>query len=500
MYKIYADNQLIYSGRLQDRSINEGKISLEVGKSGSFVFSMFPTNAYYTTIQKLKTIIRVERDGIQIFRGRVINEMDGFYQDKTFTCEGELSFLLDSIQRPFSTYDSPADIFTTFITNHNSQVEEAKRFVVGSVTAAGASTDVLWSNDTYEDTMTNLGHLIESFGGVLHVTLNNQGKSVLNWWDNLPVTENAQAIEFGENLLEFTKETSVDEIATALIPLGAKYNTEIDGADVVRHVTIESVNSGLDYIYDQTAVDTYGWIFRTEVFEDMIDPSALKTVGTARLEQLVNPSYIFELTALDMSRLDKDISAFRLGDYVHIISSPHGLEAWYQIMEQEIDLLYPENDTILLNGTYQTLSLVSLMNAYNAMATKDQLSTMETKERGKELHSWIELTLDSGFHAYDSTDAYKPKYQKINDVVYIRGIVSPTTGTHSPPVSPLTIATGLPEALRPSYDMSFLCPGSDNNRWVCTVTTSGTITLFNFSNSEGMPLTEKLTFVICYSL
>lgn len=499
MYKIYADDHLVYDSRLPYRAITAGEIQLEAGKSGSFIFSMLPSNASFMHVKRLKTIIKVLRNGMRIFRGRVISSASGFYREQTYTCEGELSFLLDSMQRPFSVNKSPEDIFGDFIEAHNDQVETDKQFVVGSVTITGASTAIQWSNDSYESTLENLNKLIEYCGGYLHVTENAQGKSVLNWYGDFPHGD-TQSIKFGENLLDFMREISAEEIVTAVIPLGAKYTDTVGGQEVVRRVTISSVNSGVDYVYDQTAVTTYGWIFKPVIFDDIIAPATLKAAGEERLQEYTIGTTTIELTALDMSALNADIKSFLVGDYIRVISPPHSINTEYLLTQQTINLLDPEEDKITLGATYKTLSFMALMNAMKAISMSDKMSTMETRERSREFHEWAALTLTNDFEAYDDTSTYAPKYQVIGDVVYVRGIVSPTTSRHQQQMDPATIATGIPTDYRPAYDMEFLCPGSGTHRWVCTVTTTGTVTVSRHSNTEGLPLTEKLSFVVCYSL
>ena len=42
MYKIFADDTLIYDSTIDDYKIAKGEITLETNKSGSFVFSLYP--------------------------------------------------------------------------------------------------------------------------------------------------------------------------------------------------------------------------------------------------------------------------------------------------------------------------------------------------------------------------------------------------------------------------------------------------------------------------
>lgn len=72
----------------------------------------------------------------------------------------------------------------------------------------------------------------------------------------------SQPIEFGENLLDFTRTNKLDDIATAIIPLGAEKDNKASGEKT--RLTISEVNDGIDYVYSQEAVDLYGWIYHVE--------------------------------------------------------------------------------------------------------------------------------------------------------------------------------------------------------------------------------------------
>lgn len=377
MYQIYADGALIYDTRYQEYVIGKGQISLEVNKSGSFVFSLYQDNPYYDRIEKLSTIITIFRDNMLIFRGRVIKSVDGFYNDKTFTCEGELSFLLDSIQRAYSFTGSPEELFEQFITEHNSQVGDDKKFTVGEVTVTDPNDYINRANSAYENTLTNLnGKLVGSLGGYINITTGDNGDRVINWIEDYPYLS-TQTIEFGENLLDFAKENNAESIATAIIPLGAKIETQDEDVEEEPRVTIESVNDGVDYIYDEDAVNKYGWIFISKVWDDVTEPANLKTKATSFLNELINLNITLELSAVDLSDMDKDINAFMLGDYIQVISAPHNIDAKYLLTKQSIDILHPENNKITLGYTYKTFTDTTLGNSNESASLKEKVETIE---------------------------------------------------------------------------------------------------------------------------
>ena len=354
MFKIFCDETLIYDSTLEDYVISKGVVTKEINKSGSFVFTIYSTHPYYDRIQKMKSIITVYRGEEKIFRGRVINDVIGFYKDKTFTCEGELGFLLDSIIRPYEFTGTPAELLTLFIESHNSQVDEIKRFNVGTVTVTDPNDYIPRSNSDYDTTSNNLqSRLLDTLGGYLFVTEDNSGNRVINWYADPPY-QSGQSIEFGENLLDFSRTDQAKDIATAIIPIGA----EIENVDTgtKSRLTIAEVNDGIDYIYNADAVARYGWIYKSEKWDDVTDASNLKTKGEAFLLEKIKQSITIELSAIDLSLMDKTIDAFRMGDRIRIISEPHNLDDYYLLEKQTIDLLKPDNDKITLGYSYSTFT------------------------------------------------------------------------------------------------------------------------------------------------
>ena len=62
------------------------------------------------------------------------------------------------------------------------------------------------------------------------------------------------------------------ERVTALIPLGAKLTeTDEEGneTETDTRLDITAVNDGKNYVYDEEAVKEIGWIWTTEVWEDV---------------------------------------------------------------------------------------------------------------------------------------------------------------------------------------------------------------------------------------
>lgn len=355
MYKIYADETLIYDSTFEDYKIGKGQISLETNKSGSFVFSLYPDHFYYNQFVRLKTVITVYKDEKIIFRGRVLNDTTDYWNNKVLTCEGEMGFLQDSIIRPFSFTGSPTDLFKKFINEHNAQVDEFKRFKIGTVTVVDPNNYINRSNSDYNNTMENLNsRLIEdSLGGYFYITHGENGTDpvpTINYLADFTHIS-TQTVEFGSNLKNYTKTVKADDIATAIIPLGAS-------TDDVR-LTISSVNNGKDYVYDPTAVAVYGWIIKTVEWDDVTIASNLKTKAEEYLQDAINQNITIELNAIDLHLLDRSVESFAVGDYIRVISEPHNFDATMLCNQQTIDLLSPQNDSLTLGSTYSVFSETS---------------------------------------------------------------------------------------------------------------------------------------------
>lgn len=359
MYKVYCDDYLIYDTKVESLKIFSAKLELELNKTGSFDFSIFPSHPYFDKLKRLKSIITVYQDDYLLFRGRILNDEQGFYNEKQVSCEGELAFLLDSVQRPYDflsgdNYTTVEKLFAFYINNHNSQVDEAHKFKVGNITVEDPNNYVVRSDSQYLTTWESINQkLINSYGGYLWVRHEADG----NYIDYLADfdTVSSQTVEFGKNLLSLNKITKGEDIATAIIPLGAKLQDE-EGNDTEFRLTISEINEGVDYVYNEEAVNEYGWIFKTVIWDDVTVPANLKRKAEEYLSNAMNLVVTIELDAVDLSMMNTEISAFKMGNYIRVITSPHSLNSSFLVKKLSIDLLNPQSNKLTLGTTYSTFT------------------------------------------------------------------------------------------------------------------------------------------------
>ena len=356
MIQLYVDDTLVYDSRVKATALLGLRAQLGLNKGGAATIVLPPNHPAYNDFISYRSIIRIYRDGVLRFRGRVLYPTDDFMLTRTITCEGERCFLRDGIHRPYTYNDTPASIFSQVIGLYNAQVEAFKQFVVGTI--SGISTDAITlESEEAEPFSATVDKLVELCGGYLVFTTNTNGQRVINWYDSIGYS-NQQTIEFGANIVDFSRTTANSDLATVLIPYGAK--DESTG----QRLTIESVNGGLDFIQDNEAVALRGVISKVVYWDEIITPDALLTRARQYLNASKNLIASLELTAIDLSLLDKNIDSFMVGDIIKVRSKPHGvMDELYQLTEQEIDFLQPQNDRVILGKNISSLTGTDVASA-----------------------------------------------------------------------------------------------------------------------------------------
>lgn len=407
MYKVFCDNYLLYADNVDKYTIGSPKLELELNKAGKFTFTIYKNHPYYDMVEKMKPIVTVEQDGDIIFRGRVLDSERGWYNEQKITCEGELAFFNDSIIRPYDHQSAGKQIsiealFTEFIDSHNSQVDEEKRFIVGSVTVDDGDTSndlnlISRANSDYSTTWEAITKkLVEPLEGYLIVRHEEDG----NYIDYLKDIETIapQTIEFGKNLLDISQKVSGDQMMTGIIPLG-KQNEETK-----ERLTIESVNNGKDYLINTEQAEKFGLIFQTVVWDEVEQPENLKAKAEAYLSSIGSLIKTITLNAVDISPIDPTLKSFRLGTKVRVKTPHHGKEVrneLFKIDKLSIELMKPESNKLTLESKFKTFTeqtegttsaIVSLGQKVDT--TESKVNTMETDITSK-MSSDIEISAES---------------------------------------------------------------------------------------------------------
>lgn len=380
MYRVYCNNSPLYDLRDEDLVLISPIVKIGENTAGSFEFSILPKHPHYEEVNELTSVITAYDGDEEIFCGRVVEITKDLYNRKKVICEGELAYFNDSIQRPAKYQGlTVRGYLETLVNIHNQQVKNQgidKTFKVGAVTVQD-NNDYVYKYTNWESTLEVIKtDLLNTYGGYLRIRKEN-GVRYIDYLADYPNT-NTQVIEFGSNLLDFTHDMVASDIVTAVIPLGARLEdvTEVEGLDA--YLTIKDVNGGVDYVYSQEAVKSYGWIFKTVKWDDVHVADNLLRKGKEYLSDIQFAQITLTVSAVDLHMLHVDMERIKVLDEIRVTSSPNGLDRFFPVSEMTIYLDKPSNNKLTLGTSYSKNSL-STKTESNMTSIKDKIDSLPNK-------------------------------------------------------------------------------------------------------------------------
>lgn len=376
MYYVYADDNSIYNPLDSSLTIHSPKVTLEIGKAGSFQFDIPPTNQYYSSLTQLKTIIRVELDDKVIFYGRVFSITRNFNNIKHVYCEGALSYLIDTLQKAKSFKGKAKTLFNKIMATHNDMTTGDKKFTIDRLEIE--DTDVIipgkkdddgkYYGSKYEQTIIEsiAEEWLTTYDYINNVLIDYLGGYLMYEYDQNAVQESkknkisyvsessfdslieqyssgdlsAPEIEYGVNLLDLTEEMNAEDLFTVLIPLGDDNLTIAKATNTSGHSDIEivKINDKSIGIADKESLEKYGKIIKSYVFNDVNSANTLFTDGYKYLKAHKNLPISFTIKAVDMHFVDGIQEIIDIGQIVKINSTPHNLVQYLICTKIEYDL------------------------------------------------------------------------------------------------------------------------------------------------------------------
>lgn len=407
MFSIYADGELLYrpDGDI-DCAATDPVLRLEMGKSGSLTFGLPVTNALYGRLQKLVSIVQVFYDEQEIFEGRVLTLTRDFDNTLQVECEGELSYLVDSVQRNDAFTGKTTELLAEIISRHNEMVEPFKQFKMGKVTVEERDITITGQSDKTTDDEGNFDYrqieinsttnewrdtldyietcLINYCGGYLRARRDATGDLYLDWIADY-YDQTTQTIEFGVNMLDLKEEDNVNDIFTILIPLGTN------------NLTIEEVNDGSPMLVDEERVAKYGRIIKTKTFDSVSKPETLKENGERYLRENGFPKVTLTINAVDLHQCDKNVEMIRLGDRVRVLSVPHSIGDHLVCTEIEYDLADPANTEYTFGQPTQSLTQRWRKDAQKSGGGGGGAAEAASEEAQRKIYdAWINVDADAG--------------------------------------------------------------------------------------------------------
>lgn len=363
MYKVLCNGMTLHNDKLEFLKVFNAKLTLELGKTGLLYFTIHQDHPYYQDVMPLLATVEVYRNDEIIFRGRVLKVQYGFYNEKQVECEGELAYLLDSIIAPHAFFGSFLEYFDYIVDIHNYQVEPEKQFAIGNRTVPEFWPFEVVDDYNFISSFETLNkRVVEPSGGLLQVRHEN-GIMYLDLIEPTMDISNvsAQKIKLGKNLIDIKREVEGSEVFSGIVPLGAKIN------DTENRLDISSVNNGSYSVLNDEAVAAYGKIYRTVIFENITDAATLKYEAERWLAENFAAVNTIEISAADLSSIDKSLDTFKLGQWVEVESDTHFYAPQtFLIRKMTINLSNPADTKIEVGRTRQGLT-DSLGNVWDSI-------------------------------------------------------------------------------------------------------------------------------------
>lgn len=372
MYSVYAKkgNQTvcIYNDkyRAADNLALSPKLDLVESAAGSFKIKLPPANVGYEFIDRLTTEIIVYRNDVEIWSGRVISEDTDFWKNRSIECEGELAYLNDTIQPQAEYHDiTPKNLLIAFLNVHNQNAPADKQFAIGAVTVTDPN-DSLYRYTNFESTLEAINEkLVSRLGGYLYIRKEN-GVRYLDYLAEHPNTV-SQPIRFGVNMLDFSKSFDSSDFCTVLLPLGCRLEEDqrtLDIEALEEYLTVKSVNNNNPYVVNQTAYNSFGWIAKVVHWDNVTQPSILKSKAQNYLTEVQFDTMELEVQAVDLNYTDAEVEEIGISDQVKVISEPHGLDRYFPVTKLSIPLDNPA-DTAFTIGTSVKMGFTQRSNQAN---------------------------------------------------------------------------------------------------------------------------------------
>ena len=321
MYSIKAGTVTIMNDQYIDDPFMmiDPELSLEENTAGKLTFGLTPASVGYSLIQRMNTTLYFYCGNDILWEGRVITEETALDRTKTYTAEGALAYLNDTLQ-PLKSYNTTLKSYVkSLLKVHNDKVAADRKIELGEVTVEKNSK---WVTN-WDKTLDKIKEAVEDADAHMRVRSDGEHR-YLDIFKDYP-RQSTQSVEFGKNLLDFTSTRDLSDMVTVCVPLGkAKAKSSVDGQT-------EYLTCDPPYVINQAAVSNFGWVEAKQQFDNIDKKSELKKAAENWLKDAKYDEQSIEGTAFDMKRLGLALDDLRLLDEVHFVCPPWGLDRYFPL-------------------------------------------------------------------------------------------------------------------------------------------------------------------------
>lgn len=284
--------------------------------------------------------------------GRCLSDDPNIKGEHEYYIEDFLGVLNDSIMPPYEFFGTVPEFIELLVSKHNDQVAESQKFsaVVCDVESQFETGNISRSSESYAKTWSVIkDKLINMLGGYIWVSYDAEEQPVLHY-SMSPRDTATQTIELRENLASLSIKNNAGKFYTACMPLGKQ-----DEA-TKKHLTIGSVNDGVDTLMNEEAAAEFGIIYaplEDTTWPDVTLPENLLARGLEWMrEQSAQAVQEISLDAVD----DGEGEPLYWLDGVRVIAEERGLDAVFVITSMSRNLKKPRTVSITLNYSGRTIT------------------------------------------------------------------------------------------------------------------------------------------------
>lgn len=383
-YRVYYSDYLLYDPILTDYKLIEPKWETELSKVGSFTFTIPVSHPNFEFLELMKPLVRIYRDGVLKFKGRIYKMTNDFYGNRECKCEDCMGFLNDSLIAPFSFHGTTGELFEQTINWHNERVSAEQQIQIGNVIGEDEIEISRWQ-ESYRTALDSFdSKVLQKYGGYLKLRYGPNEEPILDFLKE--ITDVCQQhITYGKNLANHIIDENAQDFATAVVPLGAKHNEVDPESHDETRFTIEEANGGKDYLINEDLANVYGIIYQKPsktIHPFVSNPETLLRHGRQDLINAVVYKKTVEVTMVDLGFIE-DVNSPETGQNLIIDSVPHGGSISYLLRSMSVDLSNPAMTMITLGDERESFLAKTQKTIQDV---NDRVTTIENTYRTEALN------------------------------------------------------------------------------------------------------------------
>lgn len=378
-YKVLYDNQLLFDPYTDDR-ITDAKLSSKLNAASYFDFTIAPTHSLYSKLAERAGEVRIYFNNLILFKGEISQIDEDFEGNYSVSCTGVLDYLTATRVRPYSTVEGEQPLkapssydgyFQWLIDQHNSNCLDSRKYFSVGVNQGNMLDKNNYIYRASEQRPTTASEIedkiLNSAGGYLFVRYQDD-LNILDLYADVRDV-NTQIIDYGVNMLDFTKTTTTESQYTAVVATGYTPNPPEGQTDAkMKPITLEGCTDGGtpysstivkmgDRVYDVNAVARYGYHEYYVSNTDITTYDGLLYYACKTLNTLLSPALTISVKAVDLALIMGDkYKHLQLGQAVRVRSKPRKVDEYLMVNSIDLDLMNPENTTFDLGVSYDTLT------------------------------------------------------------------------------------------------------------------------------------------------